>query len=74
MRVSVRTQLALVAYLTPLMTIRLIPMLNYLWFIGRIMFALTYPDYRGAGFSLTVCPTTIALCYVLFKLFATELF
>lgn len=69
---SLLSQLAMVVYLTPVMTIRLIPIMNYLWFFARIAFMCGYPHYRGFGFSVTFNPGVIATLYAIGMFVKTE--
>jgi len=49
-------------------TINIIPMLNALYIIGRILFQAGYPNSRGFGMALTFFPVSLAMFYSTFAL------
>lgn len=61
-------QLVLVTFLSPSSTLRIIPLLNVLHILGRIAFALGYPEYRAFGFTLSYFPSfaTSLSCIIYF--------
>ena len=61
---SVCTQLVLVTYLEPRQIITVIPVMNIMFIVGRVLFFLGYPNYRGPGFQMTSFPTIAAIGYV----------
>jgi len=65
---TIVAQLALVPFITGEETIRLIPLINLAWFIGRIAFFYGYPQRRGIGFGLSYFASLaiIAYSFVLF--------
>lgn len=66
---SIVAQLTLIASLSSAATIKLVPLINVLWLIGRIAFVYGYPDKRLFGFFLSFYPTlgmvTAATYYVI---------
>ncbi|KAI1306728.1 hypothetical protein HDE_00951 [Halotydeus destructor] len=63
---SVAAQLALLHYVTPELVVQIIPLMNTLWFFGRVTFYLGYPERRAFGFALTFFPTLGAICYSIY--------
>lgn len=61
------SQLILITYIDSTVIIKLIPVINLLFFIGRIAFWFGYPQYRAFGFSLTLIPNSLMVCFNLFK-------
>lgn len=64
--VSVTTQLALTAIVDGYTLVRTIPILNFLWFIGRVFYFLGYPKYRCFGWPLTFYSIAAASLYTLY--------
>lgn len=60
-------QLIFVSFADPTSTLRLIPAINLVQFVGRIAFFAGYPLYRTFGFSLTLLPNTLLVGYNLYK-------
>ena len=56
-------QLCAITYATPVQVINLIPLLNAFHMLGRILFWVGYPKYRGLGFNMTLAPTSILFYY-----------
>ncbi|XP_054153705.1 uncharacterized protein LOC128952346 [Oppia nitens] len=61
---SVFAQLILVTYLNPGQVLNVIPVMNGLFFVGRVLFFIGYPNYRGLGFQLSAFPSMAAIGYV----------
>lgn len=61
-------QLAFVSFADHSYTLKFIPAINIVQFIGRIAFFAGYPYYRTFGVSLTATPNTIMLIFNLYKL------
>lgn len=68
--VSLVVQVSAITYLTGEEVVRCIPVMNVMFFIGRVSFWFGYPKYRTFGFCLSLFPTGIVCVYVLYK-FAT---
>ena len=66
-------QLALITYLNEEETLKVIPLLNMLFVVGRITFWLGYPKMRAFGIHTTLSVNSAATIYCLFR-FATEQF
>lgn len=58
------SQLVLVTYLTGKQTLNVIPTLNLLFFVGRVLFFLGYPKYRTLGMALSMWPTLTVVGYL----------
>lgn len=56
-------QLILATNLAPDLFLRVIPLINVLFFVARILFWLGYPKYRTAGFTAGMTPIAIATFY-----------
>ena len=69
--IIVLAQLALIPFLTGSQTIKFIPLINIVWFAGRVTFFLGYPGYRGFGWAWTFAPALGTIGYTL-HLFATK--
>ena len=67
----VLVQLALIPFLTGSQTVKFIPLINVVWFVGRVTFFLGYPGYRGFGWAWTFFPALGTVGYTL-HLFATK--
>lgn len=65
--ITVVSQLSLISYLPGVQVVRVIPLLNFLFFFGRIAFFVGYPRYRTFGFITTWVPTIAANSYSLYK-------
>lgn len=66
--ISSLLQLIFVSFAGHIYTLKLIPAINIIQFIGRIAFFVGYPLYRTFGFSLTLLPNTLLVGYNLYKL------
>jgi hypothetical protein len=64
---SIMSQLILVTHIEPNCILNVIPVINILFIIGRIMYWFGYPNYRGGGFALTVIPTIAVICFNTYK-------
>jgi len=64
--VSVTTQLALTAIVDGYTLVRTIPILNFLWLVGRIFFFLGYPKHRCFGWPLTFYSVAAGSLYALY--------
>jgi len=64
---SVVAQLAVISYLSGPEVAKIIPATNLLFFIGRIIYAATYPTFRSFGFCLSFIPSTGLVGYALYK-------
>lgn len=65
---SIFSQLAFVSFADPTTTLKLIPAINLVQFVGRIAFMLGYPMYRTFGIALTFHPSVILVVYNLYRL------
>lgn len=61
-------QLIFVSFAEHSYTLKLIPAVNILQFVGRVAFFLGYPLYRTFGVSLTLTPNLLLTGYNMFKL------
>lgn len=61
-------QLIFVSFAEHSYTLKLIPAVNLVQFIGRIAFFLGYPLYRTLGVTLTLTPNLLMLIFNLYKL------
>ncbi len=71
--INVFSQLALITYLTEQETLKVIPLLNFLFFVGRITFWLGYPKLRGFGISATLNVNVATVGYVIYKFITVQL-
>ena len=71
--VNVLTTGALMTYLEG-EEMRVIPIYSFLFFVGRILYRIGYPDHRTFGFSMTIFSSTflsgLALYFMLARGFA----
>lgn len=58
---SLVMQSILISFLTPDEVVNFVPLINVLFFVGRITFWLGYPLFRTFGFMTTSIPTSIGL-------------
>ena len=56
-------QLAVVIHLNGPEIVRIIPLVNFLFIIGRTAYALGYPKWRSFGFTLTALPSALLIVY-----------
>lgn len=68
--ISIFTQFALITFAEPHHLLRLIPLLNMLYLVGRIAFFAGYPKRRAFGFTVNVVPIAVVNVYVFFKFIA----
>lgn len=66
---SLSNQLILSTFLAPELFLRVIPLLNILFIIGRILFWAGYPKYRTAGFLINIVSVTIGSAYNVYGFF-----
>lgn len=66
--VSSIAQLIFVSFAGETYTMKLIPAINFVQFIGRMTFFAGYPYYRTFGMMCTLFPNVALICYNLFKL------
>lgn len=65
---SIFSQLAFASFADPTLTLKLIPAINIVQFIGRVTFFFGYPMYRTFGFTLTSFPNAVLIFYNLYRL------
>lgn len=65
--ISIFTQLSLITFAEPSTIIRLIPLLNFYFVIGRVAFLLGYPRRRPFGFYVNAVPMLFVNAYTLFR-------
>lgn len=65
--ISIVTQLSLISYLSGPQVVKIIPLLNFFYFFGRIFFTLGYPKFRTFGFVMTAIPSGLAALYSFYK-------
>jgi len=70
--ITLITQLSVISYLSGYYVIRVIPLMNLFYFIGRIAFFIGYPRYRTFGFITTQVPPLIAAAFAAYR-FGTHL-
>ena len=68
--VSVFAQLIFVSFASPEAVLKFIPLINIIFFIGRIAFFFGYPLKRALGFQMTVVPTIVLVIYNFVKFFS----
>jgi hypothetical protein len=56
-------QLSIVPILSGSDIVRIIPLVNILFVVGRIAYSLGYPKYRSFGFTLSSLPSTALITY-----------
>jgi len=61
-------QLTFVSFAEHIHTLKLIPLINIVQFLGRIAFFAGYPFYRTFGHSLTLTPNLILMSYNMYRL------
>ena len=61
-------QMCLVSWINGKSTQVIIPLINILFVVGRILFWLGYPKRRSAGMAMTLIPSIIISVYCLFQL------
>lgn len=66
--ISSLLQLIFVSFAEHIYTLKLIPAINIIQFLGRITFFAGYPLYRTFGMTLTLLPNTLLAGYNLYKL------
>jgi hypothetical protein len=64
------SQLILVTHLSAVQVAQFIPAINLSFIVGRVLFLLGYPKYRGFGFALTSTPIMLMIGYNLYKFFS----
>jgi len=64
---SAFAQIISVSFIEVKLLIKIIPIVNLLFLIGRLTFWLGYPKYRTFGFMCTTIPNTLLITYNLFK-------
>ncbi|RWS17039.1 hypothetical protein B4U79_13193 [Dinothrombium tinctorium] len=62
------SQFIVISNLTSQLIVKIIPLVNVLYFIGRFAFLLGYPKYRTFGVILSFTPITALNAYNLYKL------
>lgn len=71
---TIIAQLALIDYLSADHVMKVIPMINYLFVIGRVTYLLGYPHKRGFGFQLTALPAMVAFVAALIFFVIKQMF
>ena len=61
------TQMALLSYLDGNLVLKLVPLVNIGWFVGRLLFAIGYPMHRGFGWILNYYLTLTLLTYAIYN-------
>ena len=70
---AIISQLELITHLSASQVITVIPTLNMVWFVARILFIIGYPDYRIFGFVCGAVPHIVGLVYSMYSLLINEL-
>lgn len=65
--ISIASQTAALAYLSPVQVLNIIPLFNGLFLAGRVLFWLGYPKRRSFGFTTSMIPSTIAIFYTAYQ-------
>lgn len=65
---SLLMQISLVSYLTGNEVVKYIPLINILFFVGRVTYFLGYPKFRTFGFLTTSIPTTVGTLFCVHQL------
>ena len=68
---SFTSQLILIQYIEPKVILNLIPVLNMLWIVGRILFWLGYPAKRTLGIMLNFIPLFTTIGFISYKYIKT---
>lgn len=71
--ISIVSQIIVLTYLEGEQVSRLIPMINVLFFVGRITFWIGYPLYRTFGFVLTFLPSFLMVFFSLYRFLYSHL-
>lgn len=71
--ISIISQVIMLTYLEGEQVSRLIPMINVLFFVGRITFWIGYPLYRTFGFVLTFLPSFLMVFFSLYRFLYSHL-
>lgn len=61
------TQLSVISYLNGYLVVRVIPLMNLFYLVGRIAFFAGYPRYRTFGWVTTSLPPMVAASYAVYK-------
>ena len=64
---SLAAQLTLITFIESEKIIRLIPLINIAYVVGRILFWIGYPKYRTLGMTVTMLPTSLAIYLSLYR-------
>ena len=64
---SAFAQIISISFVDRTLLIKVIPLINILFFVGRITFWLGYPKYRTFGFMCSAIPNTLLINYNLIK-------
>ena len=65
-------QLTVMHYLSGVDVVRVIPLVNILFVLGRIAYTVGYSKWRSFGFSLTALPNALLIGYALVKFVTTH--
>lgn len=65
--ISLSAQLVSLCYLSAVNILRVIPLINLLFIIGRVTFWLGYPDYRFYGNNNCILPSLMLTCYNIYS-------
>lgn len=64
---SVISQVTVITFLEAEKIISIIPVMNVLYLIGRILFYFGYPKYRSFGMAVTTSPVSLAIYFSLYR-------
>lgn len=65
---SILAQLAFISFASPELTLKLIPLTNFVQFFGRITFYAGYPMFRTFGIMLSLTPNSLLVGYNIYRL------
>ena len=65
--ISVISQVTVITFLEAEKIISIIPVMNLLYFIGRILFYFGYPKFRSFGMTVTMFPASLAIYFSFYR-------
>ena len=69
----ISSQIVVVAFLTPVLTVRLVPLVNAWYLVGRVLFWLGYPKMRTFGMVTTALSSSVCIWYSIYWFFSSFL-
>ena len=65
---SLLSQVILIVFLNPQQVLKVIPSMNILFLVGRILFCIGYPKFRSFGFCFSMIPSVLGIKFVWFEI------